>query len=63
VKRSATFSVTIGTTAVQILPRGVTRSSVIFFPDVSNRVTISNNPAPTLDNGVTIQAGQAPIRL
>ena len=56
-----TFSVPVTTSSTLIVGYSNARKSITFHPPPNNRVTIDDSPGVTLDNGPTLQQGQAPL--
>lgn len=60
---SRATSAPVGVTAVNVLPHSDARKSVLFMGGNAGRITLSHDPAVTLDNGLTIVQGSGPLLL
>jgi hypothetical protein len=50
-------------TAHRLLGESTQRVAITFFPPATGNVTLSNDPAPTANNGWVLQLPAAPINL
>jgi hypothetical protein len=62
-KQSKLHTVTVGTTAGRFLSGNVKRVGLVISAPRTNRVTISDSPNPTDENGLVLRPATAPVKL